>query len=367
MNVLKYSDIALDLDTRIRQKEFSTRIPSVRTLVKEYGVSRQTIGNAVRPLLRKGILRNGKWNGLVIQPEDQVRGLIGILGDFTPPVHYSIGIGAVLPSLFRQIREDGYNYIPMDLTQNNYSDKHLKLLDHFDGIICYHNLCHYNVAEYLRGKKIPFVLPIRMPSHLPYDYTTWNHEPHEVRLLLKLREAGCCRISKWHPAAWEGHNHYLRRLWKQLKKRLGFPIVPADDILYDWNFPQQNTSDFYPDSLKIYLDFHVKTRKWPDAMIFWHSFSPEMSRLLCGYLPRIPSGTRLLILLDHPQEELEKRCIVMKKNVPWEKQMLTLWRMLRARLLIPELGPSKKKLDYELEFAMENETSNSPNKKRKQL
>ena len=64
----KYEEIALNLQKRINQNEFTTKLPTEDQLINAYQVSRNTIRNAINSLVKMGIVYPIQGSGMFIRP-----------------------------------------------------------------------------------------------------------------------------------------------------------------------------------------------------------------------------------------------------------------------------------------------------------
>ena len=69
--MLKYEMIVNDLQKRIREEEFkeSKKLPTEEKLMEEYGVSRNTIRNAIKILMNLGIIYPVQGSGMFVRPQ----------------------------------------------------------------------------------------------------------------------------------------------------------------------------------------------------------------------------------------------------------------------------------------------------------
>lgn len=67
--MLKYEMIVNDLQKRIMNEEFeeTRKLPTEEKLIEEYGVSRNTIRNAIKILTNLGIVYSVQGNGMFVR------------------------------------------------------------------------------------------------------------------------------------------------------------------------------------------------------------------------------------------------------------------------------------------------------------
>lgn len=69
-----WAQVLADLRARLAQGEFAERFPTDQQLVVRYGVSRQTVREAVRRLSEEGLLERERGRGTRVRPFEQVGG-----------------------------------------------------------------------------------------------------------------------------------------------------------------------------------------------------------------------------------------------------------------------------------------------------
>lgn len=69
--MLKYEMIVNDLQKRIMNEEFeeTRKLPTEEKLIEEYGVSRNTIRNAIKILMNLGIIYPVQGSGMFVRPQ----------------------------------------------------------------------------------------------------------------------------------------------------------------------------------------------------------------------------------------------------------------------------------------------------------
>lgn len=68
-----YVQVADDLQRRITEGEFPTRLPGERSLADEYGVAYVTVRRAFDVLRDRGVIRTAGTRGAYVMPQDQWR------------------------------------------------------------------------------------------------------------------------------------------------------------------------------------------------------------------------------------------------------------------------------------------------------
>ena len=113
MSTARYPALASVLEKRIAQGDYQGKIPTVRELAAEFGVSRQTVTLALRPLIKSGLLKPEGRRGIRIAKADAASGMIGLVASGDMNIMES---DSKLMELQQQISGDGYESVLIGVT-----------------------------------------------------------------------------------------------------------------------------------------------------------------------------------------------------------------------------------------------------------
>ncbi|OQA88602.1 MAG: Bacterial regulatory proteins, gntR family [Lentisphaerae bacterium ADurb.Bin242] len=332
MSVVKYADITVDLDRRVRKGEFHGKLPSTRDLAREYGVSKQTVTTALKPHLRTELLTSERRGGMVIHPEKLRTGTIAVVGwysekklmEYMPCDH-----------LFDRIVADGFSYVFLAFRDTRIPASQLHLFSSFDAVFfACSSFCQQRIAEQLERDGIPFVSCGFCPTYLNLNYVEFDSLRTLRELTEKLVDAGYRRIGLCFPSNRNGYNDMIRRKWKQIKKELSLPEVDGDFFPYRWFVTQE-------ENMIEYTRRMAKRFSWPEVVIYWHPIRPGLYARMKNDLDGIPEST-LLISREIPLADpyLPERFLLFEYP-DHSEYFFAAWEILRKRLFTPEI-PSEQ-------------------------
>ncbi len=300
MSAAKYPSLTVTLETKIRQGAYRDKIPTTRKLAAEFAVSRQTVTNALRPLIDKGMLIAAGRRGVRISHRHQAHGMIGIV---------AVGDSAVLTNtpimsrLQQQINNDGFESVLLSISSlNTYKNICSLLSDNFTGLIFTYSSLTMEIAEYLESKKIPFISCNRLPvySHLNFVEHDWAGAIR--RISEEFAQKGCLKQSLFFQGRLEGYGHLVREQWKNIKNGLNLLLLKIDELELDYR--ETPSACFFK-----YLKALHETEQYPQLLIMWSGITDEIVEMAC-----------------HGQYKLPEQCIItgpLKTGKPPPEQILT--------------------------------------------
>jgi DNA-binding transcriptional ArsR family regulator len=281
MSKAKYPNIAVDLETKINDGTYEKKIPGTRELATEYMVSKQTITNALRPLIQKGLLKSEGRRGVMIYRKQQKHGLLCIVatGDMA-------GLNAD-PELYRlqeYIREDGFDVILISTTSKDISCRSIcKLLsNNFIGVIFTNSSLTLEIAEFLEAKEIPFVSCNRLPIYSHLNWVEYDWSGTLKYICSSFADSNHSRQALYFQGRLESYNILVRKEWQKLKYELNLPKLAIDRIELDYRAKPL-------DCFKNYLKTLREIDDYPQLLILWMDITPEVSNMICNSKNSLPS------------------------------------------------------------------------------
>jgi len=315
MSSAKYPCLTVELEAKIRQGIYRNKIPTTRKLASEFAVSRQTVTNALRPLIDKGMLVAAGRHGVRISYHQPEQGMIGIV---------AVGDSAVLTNtlimsrLQKQINDDGFESVLLSISSlKTYSNICNLLSDSFTGLIFTYSSLNMEIAEYLEKKKIPFISCNRLPV-----YSRLNFVEHDwVSAIRKISgvfaRKGYLKQSLFFPSRLEGYARLIREQWKRIKAELNLPHMEIDELELE---PDPDYLKNQSDCFIRYLKSLHKNGQYPQLIIMWGGgIADEIVEIVC-----------------HGQYKLPQSCIFVgaqKTNSPIPEQFLSFPEMDYHNLL----------------------------------
>ena len=192
----KSPGITVEIERRIRRGLYTERLPDNGSLQSEFKVARQTMTEALRPLVARGVLRcRSSRTGLEIDTSALVTGRILIVSGV---------LSADTERLQREIHLDGF--LPVFCAGPTFQSFRQTLAELQPvGVLFMNSALTVEMANLLEKKGIPFVscnqLPILSPAVNSIDYDL----ECDMRWLLEpLMNAGYRRITFFFLVGWRG-------------------------------------------------------------------------------------------------------------------------------------------------------------------
>lgn len=323
MSRIQYSEIALDLDVRMRREEFDGYFPTLRQLTEEYHCSFRTLERALFPFRRCGALITVSTRETRFARNRLPGYSIGIVGDFTPSPQYD---DSKLQSLYHLIQNHGGSVTRLSFP-TEIKERQFSLFTTCDGL-CFisPSQLYPQFADYLNARRQIYVTRGDQPGCPIRDAIGHDSFSAEAKFLALLAERKFRRIELWHPCIKYAENECRQRRWILWKKKLELPVTSGDRVHYEW---QQDFSRH----LRTYLEFHVRDGQWPEAVILWHGFDEGRKKIFEEYQARIP---REVLFWSPESPFLPDRCRSFKMELDIAEELLLLGRMLFRRILFPE-------------------------------
>lgn len=171
MSAAKFASITVDIERRVRQGSYSGRLPTTLALAEEFGVARQTITNALRPLVERGLLAPaGKRGMLIAASVPRQNSLIGIVTGLTSD---EIAFYHPEAATLELIEREGFEAMVLGLPQGyRWRDpaRFFRFADQFAGILFAQSSLTAEISFYLDAKKVPFLSCNRLPVYPQLNY-----------------------------------------------------------------------------------------------------------------------------------------------------------------------------------------------------
>ncbi len=216
MSSAKYPALTANLELKIRQGGYREKIPTTRGMAAEFGVSRQTVTNALRPLIEKGLLISGRRNGVKINAKQLDRGLIGIVARGELDI---LNVNPTFKPLQKRMSADGFESVMLGVS-HGITPSIQNLLGNFVGLIFTNSSLTLEMAEYLEQKHIPFVSCNQLPiySRLNFVQYDWIGAVKKIASLFALK--GYQNQCLFFPGRLEGYDKFTQPSHNFLKLAL---------------------------------------------------------------------------------------------------------------------------------------------------
>ncbi len=266
MSAAKFPSLSATLEARIRQGIYRDKIPTTLKLASEFAVSRQTVTNALRPLIDKGMLIAAGRRGVRIGHRHKAHGLIGIVATVELDV---LNTDQTLIQLRRQINNDGFESVILSISSLTKHNNICRLLsENFTGLIFTNSSLTIEIAEYLENLKIPFISCNRLPIYSRLNFVEHDWASAIRKSSNEFAQKGYLIQGLFFHGRLEGYDRLIKEQWRNIKAELNLPLLKIDELELDY---REN-----PDvCLNKYLGTLDETGQYPQLLILWSGITDE--------------------------------------------------------------------------------------------
>ena len=344
MSVSKYPAIAAEVLRRIRCGIYTDRIPPTRVLAVEFGTARQTVTNALRPLVAKGLLLSKPPQGLyptALAKNAPVKRIVLVCRGSNEAVKRA--------EIFNKIRafmaENGYE---MDL--RNYP-KGMPLINpekdfqgDIAGVIFMHSLLTLEVAEYLAAQNIPFISCNLMPVIPWLNYVEVDVFSVMQELADYLADKGYRRVSWFFSSPLESYNVFAQRSWRKICMQSDLERFPGS-IKMGSSTPAKAGQAFAEYLLKLH-----RSRVKPEVVISSLNDASEVLRKIEQQHPGLLRGVIFVTFQSNKTEGLEHKVYRMAAFHNSYQQVAAAFEALQEKILAPGRQPIRRMIKYEFQM-----------------
>ncbi len=348
MSAAKFAEISSAIAARIRAGHYGAVLPTTRELAAEFGVARQTITNALRVLVDKGVLTSHRNKlGMRVNPAlagHEVHGLIGIVTPFNNRNHDA---GVMYERLSELMEADGCTPVLIGLHRRVVPRIPERLFQaDFAGVIVTNSLLTLDMALLLEKRGIPLVSANRLPVYPKLNYVESAGFAALREVMARVTERGYREIALCFVSPLEEYAALIRREWRRIKREYGLPCRHYDDFDIEKKLPPEcpRTVDFMAQAV---LENLQQTDEPLDVVILWQALGPESLR---GFSSgRLRNVLKLQNTLAEDNTSLPGPRVRMRGQ---DTSILAepLWAVMRELLLAPHRKPIHKFVDYHLTF-----------------
>ncbi len=332
MSAAKYPELTANLELKIRQGVYREKLPTTRKMEAEFGVSRQTLTNALRPLIEKGLLTAGRRNGIKIDARQLDRGLIGIVSRGDLSLFKS---NPTFKPLQKRMSSDGFESLMLDVS-HGVTPSVRNLLGTFIGLIFTNSSLTLEMAEFLESKHIPFVSCNRLPIYSILNFVEYDWAGAIKRIAALFALKGYQNQCLFFQGRLEGYDKSTKKQWKNIKQELGLPLLKADEIELDWQIEPLMC-------LEKYLKALYEIQQYPQLLILWKSIDDSIE-LIRHNKYKLPDSC-LIVGPSYSPDISGKNIITLARNDSVDV-MLAAYEALRELILAPSEKLIHRLVDY---------------------
>ena len=318
MSHAKFTAVGAAVEKDIINGIYTDRLPTVKTLAEKYGVAIQTMHNALKPLVARGVIRATRHGSFVNRSVKPFRHKVGVFGDFTQLVPTQ---EPRMKFLSLAAAADGDELVFLGplretLAQNPEFYKKPEL----DGYIFLYSDFDLALSAELRRRKIPALICNHLPESLGLDSIDYNHQQWLDEAVGALVACGCRRIgtlfsrSLNNLISWEAEMSTAAELKREYQLK---PYRLIDSL------PAKND-----EQLKKIFDLLISETVFPDALIMaGHIMHKLVLKLIDA--GKVPGRDYLLVIRDDQSTLLPEGNIFACVKYDEEKNARAIWNRFR--------------------------------------
>lgn len=211
----KHSEISKTLEKAIRSGKYFERIPPVRTLAREFGVSLQTMSKALKTLQRDGLLISGPGGTRIVEkiPYNYSGGVVAV---FTS-AEYIMQRDPLWLSLQEEAAQDNTSLVTMLAGNKELFSKHSfweKI--QCDGCIFLYSSFYPLAGELLHLSCIPFVVGNWLPPEFKAHWVDFDWKKRLFELVGLMYEQSYRKIAYLPNLHWKFGCDFHIDMWKDV-------------------------------------------------------------------------------------------------------------------------------------------------------
>ena len=338
MSHAKYIAVSAAVEKAVRNQLYTTRLPSVQTLARQHNVAIQTMHNALKPLIARGVIRATNHGSFVHLRSAAFSHRVGIFGESDPRdmqmkklCELALNDGdepIKLGSLANMLKEDPEFYLHNDL------DGYIFLYSNFD----------LELSKKLSAHNIPALIANDLPEKLGFNSLDYNHRQWLDDAIGTLVAEGCRRIGTIFQRSL---NNVIS--WEE-------EMATAGNLKREYQLKPYRLIDQLPRSAgeqvnKIF-ELLMSEGSFPDALIISGTFTTELVRKLRD-AGKEPGRDYLLVVNEYQLGNLHGVNIFGKVKHNYEKFAAHIWRRFQELRNDPGQTPQSLFCDKSIDFIKE--------------
>ena len=220
----KHFNISRDLEKAIRNGKYFERIPPVRVLAGQYGVSLQTMTKALKPLQQSGLLVSGPGGTRIMEniPYQLNSGVVTLfmLNDTLPVIGRNED--PLLQTLREEAARDGVTLVMMWVDSAEIFQKQTFWESRqTDGYIFIYSSFYPLVSKHLQISGIPYLAANWLPDSFNAHWIDWDWKKQLFDLVKLLIDMDYTRIAYMPNIHWKFGLEYHFDMWQDICESYG--------------------------------------------------------------------------------------------------------------------------------------------------
>lgn len=319
---MKYKEIIHLIEKNIRTQVYSDRLPTLRALSAEFGVSSRTMHRALKSLFTRGLIVPDSTRGYIVSRGNNIRPKTGIAGIFCNIEEVDLKTDPLLKRLKEIILADGFTPFFSNVPDaKQFSDINFWKSFWVDGCIFAYSTFDRQLASGLKLAGIPFLAANRVPDEYGANWVDFDAFGAIHDVVVWLYKHGYRRIALDNPVHLVAYGEHIRARWTELLGKYGI-FRPEYLKMTHCNFSERH---------KIIMSHGTDLAALPEppeAVICWHGH-PELVRDLLR-----PKSRNLQIFAYKTEYEIKQNGITYLP-MPYDRLAEEVWKSFQAVVASP--------------------------------
>ena len=344
MSTARYPAITAEILRRIRSGVYVDRIPPTRALAKEFKVAKQTITNALRPLLASGVIQAKVPEGLVpgVPVKAAGRPRIGV-------VCHAREENMIRSMLLKEIRrlfdEAGYELVLMCFPDGLPAlNPEREFKSEFAGMIFRDSLMSLELSEYFARRNVPVVSCNLIPMIPALNYVEIDVFAVFRELADYLIKCNYRKVSWFFASQLESYGTFARRSWRRIQQEKALMRFPGDMKVAALR-PSKAGHAFMEYLLKLH-----RSRNKPEVVICSLVQPEKYLEKLENEIPDFLPGVVFITFQDEKNDNLRHTICRMARFEDSGMQFAEALKALEEKMLVNNRQPIRRMVKFKFEM-----------------
>ena len=269
MSAVKFSTITVEIERRIRQGIYKDKLPTTLVLAEEFNVARQTMTNALRPLVEQQIIISSGKRGMLINEQASWQcGLIAIINGLSLE---QINFYQSLRIECRLLEKEGFEPLILGLPASYRFGNPARFFrfipNNIRGILFTQSSLTLDMAQYLETINVPFLSCNRLPVYPKLNYVETDDFSAIRKVIAQLTALNYRRIAFMFISHLEGYRNFIHQEWQKIVQEFDLEDMPCNYFDYNTELTNHDLLELFSKAV------HYGER--PDIIVIWGCYMGE--------------------------------------------------------------------------------------------
>lgn len=328
MSHAKYIAVGAAVEKSIRSGIYTSRLPSVQALALQHDVALQTMHNALKPLIARGLIRATRHGSFVNPGVAALSHRIGVFGDINFADPYC---DPQINHLRQLAAADGDELVYLGpLRDTMVRDPLFYLKQDVDGYIFLYSNFDLELSKQLRKRRIPALICNYLPEELGLDSLDYDHRQWLDDAVGALVASGCRRIGTLFSRSLDNMISWEEEMSTAVDLKRDYQLKPYRLI--------DNLPAAHDEQLEKLFNLLISEPVFPDALIMTGYIMSELVQQLIT-AGKYPGRDYLLVVTEYLLSRLPPGSVFGYVKYDYEKISRDIWQRFRDLRNDPKLPP----------------------------